>query len=426
MSLPQTKVVSLDPDEGKEIYASITEPYLLIVSVPIKIDEDGVRWCNELWAKDLALHLEYISNLMVACPRIYAKPAERDVPLNVPPFDRVEFIEFEAPKSHREAIKLFPEFLWNMWRAIRKANIVHTGFGGWPVGEGWLAVPIGKVQRKFVLTNIESSFWRVQGADTKWRQRFRGIVAEYLTRFCVNLADLRLFTSKAYSEEFLKPNAERAYVLPATWIDEEIILTKAQANAIWASKTGHIRLLYAGTLAPIKGVKLLIEAVRQLGREHIEIVITIIGDGPLRRECTELARDTSTGTARVVMLDPVKYGEPFFDLLRHYDALLAPSLSDEQPRVIFDAFSQAVPVLGSDTGGIREVVDHLLNGQLFPPGDVNSLARALVWASHNRQTLQAMGMHALEKIHRFTHRSMHESRHGLLLKALNAEQQIST
>src|SRR5262249_19627379 len=162
------------------------------------------------------------------------------------------------------------EFFWTVWRAIRKAYIVHTGFGGWPIGEGWLAVPIGKLQGKFVLTNIESSFWRVQGQDTKWHQRFRGIVAEYLTRFCVNLADLRLFTSKAYAEEFLKPKAERAYVLPATWIDEDVILTTAQAKACWASKTGHIRLLYAGTLGPLKGVEVLIEAIHQAAQRRIE------------------------------------------------------------------------------------------------------------------------------------------------------------
>jgi glycosyltransferase involved in cell wall biosynthesis len=126
------------------------------------------------------------------------------------------------------------------------------------------------------------------------------------------------------------------------------------------------------------------------------------------------------------MLEPVKYGEPFFNLLRSYDALLVPSLSDEQPRVIFDAFSQAVPILGSDTGGIREIVDHQLNGRLFPPGDVDALARDLDWASHNRQALQAMGMNALAKCHQFTHRSMHETRHGILLKALNSKPRIST
>lgn len=394
----------------------ISEPYLLSVCVPIIVDKEGVRWCNELWAKDLALHLDYLSNVILACPRIFAKPAERDVPLNGAPFDRLHFIDLPAPKNYGETIILFPELLWKMWRGIRKATIVHTGFGGWPISEGWLAVPMGKLQRKFVVTNVKSAFWRVKGLDAKWHLRVRGFVAEYLNRFCVNIADLRLFTSKAYAEEFLKKDAERAYVIPATWIDEEQILTRDQANAYWASKAGHISLLFAGK---DKGIKVLIEAIRQVAREHTKLAITIIADDIIRKECADLHSDAIKDSVSVALLEPVKYGEPFFNLLRGYDAVLVPSVSDEQPRVIFDAFSQAVPVLGSDTGGIREVVDHQLNGRLFSPGDVDALARTLDWASHNRQALQAMGMNGLAKSHRFTHRSMHETRHGILLKALH-------
>ena len=409
-------------DQEWEFMPPITNAYLLSVCVPIIIDDEGVRWCHELWAKDLALHLDYLSNVTLACPRIFAKPTEQDVPLNVAPFDRLQFIDLPAPRNHWDAIILFPELLWKMWRGIRKANIVHTGFGGWPISEGWLAVPMGKLQGKFVITYVESSFWRVKGPNAKWHQRIRGIVEEYLNQFCVNVADLRFFTSKAYANEFLKKDAKRAYVIPATWIDEEQILTEDQASAFWASKTGHTRLLFAGKLISDKGVKVLIDAIRQVVREHVKLAITIIGDGPLRKECADLADDVTGDSISVELLEPVKYGDPFFNLLRSYDAVLLPSLSDEQPRLIFDAFSQAVPVLGSDTGGICEVVDDQLNGRLFSPGDVDALARVLDWSSHNRQALQVMGMAALAKCHQFTHRSMHKTRHAILLKALNIKQ----
>ena len=122
---------------------------------------------------------------------------------------------------------------------------------------------MGKLQGKFVVTNVKSSFWRVKGTDAKWHQHVRSIVAEYLNRLCVNIADLRLFPLKAYANQFLGNNAKRAYVIPATWIDEEEILTEDQASAYWTSKTGHIRLLFAGGLASQKGVKVLIEAIRQ-------------------------------------------------------------------------------------------------------------------------------------------------------------------
>ncbi len=419
--MPRKMVTPDNSDQDKGFMQVISEPYLLSVCVPIIIDAEGVRWCNELWAKDLALHLDYLSNVMLACPRIFAKPTALDVPLNMAPFDRLRFLDLPATKTYWEAVIRSPELVWKMWKGIRKATIVHTGFGWWPISEGWLAAPMGKLQGKFVVTNVESSFWRVKGPDAKWHEHVRGMVAEYLNRICVKIADLRLFTSEAYANQFLGKDAKRAYVIPATWINEEAILTEDQANAYWTSKTGHTRLLFAGGLASDKGVKVLIEAIRQVAREHTQLAITIIGDGALRRECADLANGISKNSFSVVLLERVKYGEPFLNLLRGYDAVLVPSLSDEQPRVIFDAFSQAVPVLGSDTGGIRQVVDHQLNGRLFSPGDVDALARALDWASHNRQALHTMGMDALAKCHRYTHRSMHETRHRILLKSLNSK-----
>src|SRR5260370_25479036 len=85
-------VISDNSDHESGFMAPISEPYLLSVCVPIIIDEEGVRWCNELWAKDLALHLDYLSSVTLACPRIFAKPTEWDVPLNVVPFGRLHLI----------------------------------------------------------------------------------------------------------------------------------------------------------------------------------------------------------------------------------------------------------------------------------------------------------------------------------------------
>ena len=92
------------------------------------------------------------------------------------------------------------------------------------------------------------------------------------------------------------------------------------------------------------------------------------------------------------VLDPIPYGQPFHAFLRGFDAVIVPSLSNEQPRILFDAFSQAVPVIASATGGIREVVESELTGRLVPPDDVTCLAEALIWASRSRPKLCAMGM----------------------------------
>ena len=397
----------------------IEQVYFLSVAAPVIVDSRGQRWCDELWAKDLALHLEYINHLILGCPCEFREPMQFDVSMEEPPFNRIEFIDLPNPKNHLEALLQLPRLAVRMWRGVRSCRIVHTGFGGWPVSEGWLAVPMGKLLGRFIITNVESSFWRMK-SNAPWVHRARGAVVERVNRFCVKLADLRLFTSKAYADEFLRGDDRRAYVVPATWVDAQTMLRADQALNAWTSKSGAIRLLFAGRLIADKGVKVLLNALRVITSTEISpLEVVIIGSGELRQACSDLTRELQHSAVRVTLLEPVSYGAPFLSLLRCFDAVLVPSLSDEQPRLIFDAFSQAVPVLGSDTGGIRQVVRDQVNGKVYRQGDVGALAATLVWASANRPSLQAMGMNALQDCEHFTHHAMHKRRQEILLKELD-------
>jgi glycosyltransferase involved in cell wall biosynthesis len=396
----------------------IKKRYFLSVSAPVVIDSKGRRWCNELWAKDLALHLDYITNLTLGCPVEFREPGELDVLINGEPFDRIRFIDFPFSRSHLEALLNLPRFLFSIWRGVSSCAIVHTGFGGWPISEGWVAVPIGKVLGRYVITNVESSFWRAQ-SNASLLQRIRGWLIECGNRFCVRLADLKLFTSQAYAKEFLRGGDRRAYVVPATWVDTEVILSEDEALDAWNSKAGRVRLLFAGRLIEDKGVNVLLGALRAVASLQSEpLEVTIIGNGELRQACLDLAQELKSSQVQVLVFEPVSYGPLFFNLLREYDAVLLPSLSDEQPRLIFDAFSQAVPILGSNTGGIGQVVCDQINGKLFSPDNVDAFATNLVWASTNRPALQAMGMQGRRDCEQFTHHAMHSKRHQILLKEL--------
>lgn len=398
----------------------IHDPYLLAVCVPIKMDRNGGRWCNELWAKDLALHLEYLTDLTLACPRVFAEPAATDRSLDVPPFDKLKFIDLPSSKNHLAAVASLPELAVKMWFGVKASSIVHAGFGGWPVSEGWLAIPIGRMQHKFVISYVESSFWRVYGDSQKLHRRVRSFWLERLNRACVRVANLRFFTSKAYEQDFLGAGlhaTDNSHVMPATWIDEEILRDDADAARDWGLKSGNVRILFAGRLIADKGVGVLLEAMEIIA-DDVDMTLTIIGEGPLLDTCKIAQLRHQHRSAKIELLEPVSYGPRFFDLLRGVDAVIVPSISDEQPRLIFDAFSQCVPVLGSSTGGIREVVDNGVNGQIFDAGSSSALATRLRWAGQNRQALMGMGFAALSKARRFTHRSMHEARSKIISDAL--------
>jgi glycosyltransferase involved in cell wall biosynthesis len=402
-----------------ESIAPITEPYALIVCTRIEIDEHGLRWTDAVWARDLALHLAYLRDLTLVSPAVKTKGRSADfVSLNEPPFDRLKFVDLPWPTTKWQALNTMPRHILQYWRAVGRVRIVHCGFGGWPIVAGWVAIPFAKFRGKFILANVESSPWRSSGTGLPWHRRLRGSLGERMTRIMLRMADLRLFTSTAYMRELLPPGSPRAYVAPATWLNDEWILSDEQAIESWAAKKGPVRMLFASRLIREKGVCVLLSAIRKAAESGADVKFSIVGTGVLRNDCIAAA-SSLTGKVTVTVLDEVPYGDPFLSLLRAFDAVLVPSLSDEQPRVAYDALSQAVPVIGSATGGICEVVESGVTGRLSPLGDAAALAESIIWASRNRSELRELGLRGVTRVRQQTHQAMHVNRHKLLRQALD-------
>ncbi len=64
-------------------------------------------------------------------------------------------------------------------------------------------------------------------------------------------------------------------------------------------------------------------------------------------------------------------------LLQSSRALVVPSLAENFPSVIMEAFALARPVIATHVGGIPELVTPGASGWLVAPGDVESLANAM-------------------------------------------------
>ena len=63
------------------------------------------------------------------------------------------------------------------------------------------------------------------------------------------------------------------------------------------------------------------------------------------------------------------------DVFNHIDAIVVPSIwGENSPLVIHEAIAAQVPVVTADYGGMKEYVQHEVNGLLFPHRDENALA----------------------------------------------------
>ncbi len=404
---------------------AITGRYLLTTfCLPIYKDASGRRYLDPLWIKDLKEHVRYIRNLVLASPCRLEVPPAGYVPVDtVPELARVDFVELPAARSTLDGLVKLPTTLARLWRAIRSAQIVHSAVAGWPIPEGWLTTPLARLSGRFTTIVVESSLWRMApGVRSNWRQRLRAHVTEWANRRVVRAMDLPFFNQSEYRDQFLGEDRERGHVVHASWIDADDILTPRAAADVWRSKRPTdgepLRLVFAGSLIPTKGVPVLLAAMRKAAEADLSVQLDIFGNGPLLDECASVAAKLK-GETRIRLRGTVPYGPEFFKRLQQYHALVYPVVSGEQPRIIFDAYAQALPILASASAGMTECVKDFHTGRLFAPNDANALFESIAWAHDNRDRLQTLGMNGLRFADGRTHTAMHRERWQRLVEKLD-------
>ena len=133
--------------------------------------------------------------------------------------------------------------------------------------------------------------------------------------------------------------------------------------------------LYAGRFVEEKGLDTLLKAM-SLTRNEASLVL--VGDGPLKNTLKEQANQIKI-KEQVQFLPPVQQ-DRMPDLYAQADALVLPSRGtpvwkEQYGRVLLEAMACKVPVIGSDSGAIPEVIGDA--GLIFKENDANSLAQCL-------------------------------------------------
>ncbi|MCC5974049.1 MAG: glycosyltransferase [Rubellimicrobium sp.] len=384
---------------GQEL-ASIR--YLLVSPVPWFRDAEGGVWLDLLWQRDLWRHLDYLTDLTVLAP---CRPAEGNTGLvRVDPPPGLRFKAFPQGQSIRQALFRLPRMIRVAVGAIRQADLVHSGMAGWPIPPGLVVNPLAGLLRRPIVIVVESAFWRLSGPGPHGAAaRLRAAVTERLARSSVCRAALTVVTHQGYRDALAAGVRGEVLVTPASWLDSGDMVTDIDGTL--AARPDEVRLILAGRLVPEKGVATLIAAIEALEAAGQSPTIDVIGEGPMREDLASLA--ARLRHVRLTLRDPVPYGAPFLSLLRGYHAIIVPSLSDEQPRVIADAAGQAVPALASDTAGHRELVTDGVTGRLFPPGDAAALAACLSGAAQDAAALADLGRAARHRVDGLTHQQMH-------------------
>lgn len=157
-----------------------------------------------------------------------------------------------------------------------------------------------------------------------------------------------------------------------------------------APLAGPPRLLFAGRLAPEKGVDRLLRVFAHVREALPDAVLDILGDGPLRSSLETLA--AALGVSSAVRF----HGHLMRDAMeavcdRAWVQAVPSQWAEPFGNVSTEAMMRGTSVLASDVGGQRDIVHHEVTGLLLPPQDDEAWRTALVRVLSNRDLAEALG-----------------------------------
>ena len=146
-------------------------------------------------------------------------------------------------------------------------------------------------------------------------------------------------------------------------------------------REGPLRLAYAGRIDPVKGLDVVIEALKLI--PDASVVLDIYGI--VQPGSENYVSALQSGADHRVRFQPSLARDAVSDVMARYDFVVVPSRWLETgPLVVYEAFASGTPVLGSRLGGIAELVSDGTDGILIAPDDPSAWAAIIAKCAEDR------------------------------------------
>jgi N-acetyl-alpha-D-glucosaminyl L-malate synthase BshA len=260
-------------------------------------------------------------------------------------------------------------------------DLLHCHYAIPHATSAWIAKEMLRASRNDirVVTTLHGTDITIVGQDPSFRP---------ITKFSIEKSDGLTAVSRYLQQETLTTfgcTACRIEVVP-NFIDPEVYDRDRYTSMLDEQVDGDKRvLMHVSNFRPVKRVR---DVVRVFARvvERVPSVLIMVGDGPDRVVAEAEARDLGVAD-KVFFLGKIDAVAP---LLAGADLFLLPSNSESFGLSALEALACGVPVIGTDAGGLPEVVRHGETGILCPPGDVERMSEAAVEILSDRDRWRAM------------------------------------
>lgn len=183
-------------------------------------------------------------------------------------------------------------------------------------------------------------------------------------------------------------------------VPERNLLGRSDAPKV---SRNHFNIAYIGRIQPVKGVKELVEVAIQLVCEHDNVDFYFAGE---QNEQDPFAANLLAEIQRKGLCERIRFVGEIYDvlgLLSQCDLHVCPSVSEEPfGIVVLEAKSQGIPSVVFPSGGLKEAVEHLVDGFICREKSTTALYEGIRYFLDDRAKLKMAGEAALASLERFS------------------------
>jgi glycosyltransferase involved in cell wall biosynthesis len=189
-------------------------------------------------------------------------------------------------------------------------------------------------------------------------------------------------------------------------VDTSAFMPRPEAGALVREELGLAPdtpiVLVLGRFVYKKGFNVLLDAWPEIGKQHPNARLVMVGDGDLREDLEAQARQLGIADKVIFtgMLDRTRTAL----YLNAPDVYVVPSIRDQSgnvdglPNVLLEGMGVGRPIVASRVAGIPQVIDDGVHGLLVPEKDPVALAQAINKLLADRALAQRLGLAARQRI----------------------------
>lgn len=247
---------------------------------------------------------------------------------------------------------------------------------------GFIAAVLCRFYRKPYFLYFGSDWYETAKFKADWRGAGQLLYGMYLLgigfaeRIAVSNARFVLVTGKSFLNRMKRFNDHVSETIPMITInkaDEHI------KNQFFVG--GLLRILFVGPITERKGILYLVQALPLLAKYGVDpsmIRLQLVGslDDHYWQQIEQAASDLKV-TPLIQYIGYISDKDRLLDYYRESDIFVLPSLGEGFPRVLYEAFSQGIPVVASKIATISDTLVDTECVAFSEPGSPDSIAAAI-------------------------------------------------